>query len=430
MLNTIIDIAIALLVFGILVAIHEFGHFSVAKLSGIKVNKFAIGMGPRLIKFVKGETEYSLRLFPVGGFCAMEGEDDESSDPRAFRNKHVSKRIAVVVAGAIMNLILGFIVCIIMTCVMEKIPTLKISEFRQNAMSQETGLEVGDTILKLDNTRVFNDTDISYEFGNSKDQTFDVTVKRDGKKLTIPDVKFLQEYYYYYNEEGVLVSVDKNKVYGENKEEELKLIASNVENLNAEDAKESDGNVLSDKKTEDKEHYHYFYNTETENVEFGQVKDFMDDKYMELGFAQSAFDFWVEPADKNVVTVISYASGSFATLARLIWKSLIDLLTGQYGISDLSGPVGIVSAIGEVRSYGLDNLLKLIAMISINLGIFNLLPIPALDGGRLVFLLIEAVRRKPVPPEKEGMVHFVFLALLMVLMVVVTISDVKKLFVS
>lgn len=430
MLNTVIDIAIALLVFGILVAIHEFGHFSIAKLSGIKVNKFAIGMGPKLIKFQKGETEYSLRLFPVGGFCAMEGEDDDSSDPRAFRNKPVSKRIAVVVAGAIMNLVLGFIVCIIMSCVMEKIPTLTISEFRENAMSQETGLEAGDTILKLDNTRVFNDTDISYEFGNSKDQIFDVTVKRNGKKIVLPDVKFLQEYYYYYNENNVLVSINKNEVYGENKEEELKLIASNVKDLKPENAKESDGNVLADKKTEDRENYHYFYNTETEKVEFGKVKDFMDDKYMELGFAQSAFDFWVEPSDKNIVTVISYASGSFATLARLIWKSLIDLVTGQYGISDLSGPVGIVSAIGEVRSYGFDTLLKLIAMISINLGIFNLLPIPALDGGRLVFLLIEAVRRKPVPPEKEGLVHFVFLALLMVLMVVVTISDVKKLFVK
>ncbi len=429
-MNIVIDIAIALLVFGILVAIHEFGHFSIAKLSGIKVNKFAIGMGPRLIKFQKGETEYSLRLFPVGGFCAMEGEDDDSDDPRAFRNKPVLKRIAVVVAGAIMNLILGFIVCIIMTCVMEKIPSLTISEFRENAMSAQTGLEVGDKILKLDNTNIFNDTDLSYEFGNSKDQIFDVTVKRDGKKITIPDVKFLQEYYYYYNEDGILVSVDKNKVYGENKDEELKLIASNVNKESQDEAKESDGNVLADKNTENKENYHYFYNTETEKVEFGQVKDFMDEKYMELGFAQSAFDFWVEPAEKNIVSVMSYSAGSFATLARLIWKSLIDLATGQYGISDLSGPVGIVSAIGEVRSYGLDNLLKLVAMISINLGIFNLLPIPALDGGRLVFLIIEAVRRKPVSPEKEGLVHLVFLALLMVLMVVVTISDVKKLFVN
>lgn len=430
MLNSVIDIAIALLVFGILVAIHEFGHFSVAKLSGIKVNKFAIGMGPRLIKFTKGETEYSLRLFPIGGFCAMEGEDDDSSDPRAFRNKSVPKRIAVVVAGAVMNLILGFIVCIIMTCVMDRIPTLKISEFRENAMSYETGLRVGDKILKLDNTRVFNDTDLSYEFGNSKDQVFDVTVKRDGKKVKISNVKFLHEYYYFYTSDGELVSLEKNQVYGDNKEEELKLIASNLETKNSEEAKEIDGNILADKKTENKENYHYFFNTETEKTEFGQVKDFMDDKYMELGFAQSAFDFWVEPAkSKNIVSVVSYASGSFVTLARLIWKSLIDLLTGQYGISDLSGPVGIVSAIGEVRSYGFDTLLKLVAMISINLGIFNLLPIPALDGGRLVFLLIEAVRRKPVPPEKEGMVHLIFMGLLLLLMVVVTISDVKKLFV-
>ncbi len=366
------NIIIALIVFGILVAIHEFGHFAVAKLSGIRVNKFAIGMGPRIVKFTKGETEYSLRLFPVGGFCAMEGEDEHSDDPRAFHNKPVINRIGVVVAGAVMNLLLGFVVAIIMTCVTDKIPTNTIVKFEKNAMSEQTGLQIDDEIVKMDNMRIFTNQDIAYKLSNTADGVFDLVVKRDGKKVNLDDVKFYDSYYYY---------VEKNN--GEN---------------------EKDKYV----KFETKEEY-----TGTE----------------ELKLAESRYDFFVNvEKEKTIPVIIGYSFRNTLTLARLIWISLIDLVTGQYGLNDLSGPVGIVTAIGEVRAYGFESLLQLVAMITINLGIFNLLPLPALDGGRLVFLIIEAIRKKPIPPEKEGMVHFIGLALLMLLMIVVTINDVKKLF--
>ncbi len=369
----IINILIALLMFSFLVAFHEFGHFAVAKLCGIKVNKFAIGMGPSIFKFVKGETEYSLRLFPVGGFCAMEGEDDESEDSRAFRKKPVRHRMAVVVAGPVMNLILGFLIAVFTAgFISDVIKTNTVREFYPGAESSQTGLMVGDEILSMDGMHIFTTSDINYKFANSKDGVFDLVVKRDGKKVFLDNVKFYRKYYYY-----IEAATDEIPY----------------------------------------EHY----------VTFDTKEEYDGDE--ELKEAETNVDFKVRRVEsKNFFNVMSFGFRDTISTARLIWISFIDLVRGQYGLNDLSGPVGIVSAIGTVRAYGLDSLMSLIMMISVNLGIFNLLPLPALDGGRLVFLIIEGIRRKPVPPEKEGMVHFVGIACLMVLMVIITVGDISKIF--
>ncbi|MDO5148593.1 MAG: site-2 protease family protein [Oscillospiraceae bacterium] len=366
------NIIIALVMFGVLVAIHEFGHFAVAKLSGIKVNKFAIGMGPVLFKFNKGETEYSLRLFPVGGYCAMEGEDDASEDSRAFRNKPVKNRIGVVLAGPVMNLILGFILSLVTVGFFSDIiKTNTIREFYPNAMSEQTGLMTGDEIISMDGTRIFTTSDISYKFTNSKDGVFDLVVKRDGKKVKLNDVKFYRKYYYYI--EGP---------------------------------------------TDEIPYEHY--------VTFDTREEYTGDEKLEV--AETNVDFKVFKEEKKTfINMVSYAVRDSLSTARLIWMSFIDLIRGKYGLNDLSGPVGIVTAIGTVRTYGMESLMNLIVMITINLGIFNLLPLPALDGGRLVFLIIEGIRKKPVPPEKEGMVHLIGIACLMILMGVITVSDILKL---
>lgn len=367
------NIIIALIMFSILVAIHEFGHFALAKLSGIKVNKFAIGMGPVLFKFNKGETEYSLRLFPVGGFCAMEGEDDASEDKRAFRNQPVKNRIGVVLAGPVMNLILGLVLSVVTAgFVSDIIKTNTIREFYPGASSEQCGLQTGDEIISLNGTHIFTTSDISFKFANSQDGVFDVVVKRNGEKIKLDDVKFYREYYY----------------------------------------------IIEDADEENPEEHYVFFDTKEE---------YTGDK--ELQTAETNVDFKVKRVEKkNFINVLSYSFRDFLSTARLIWISFIDLVRGQYGINDLSGPVGIVSAIGTVREYGLESLMSFINMITINLGIFNLLPLPALDGGRLVFLIIEGIRKKPVPPEKEGMVHFIGIACLMLLMVIVTVSDVSKIF--
>ena len=330
-------ILIAIVIFGLIIAIHEFGHFAVAKLCGVKVNKFAIGMGPRLIKIQKGETEYSLRLFPIGGFCAMEGEDETSEDDRAFNNKPVWKRMLIV-----LNSMTG------------DIPSMKIASFHRveneqgeiveyTSSSYECGLREGDVIHSLNGLRIFSATDLSYKLSSTNEETFDVEVIRDGKKITIDDVKF-------------------------------------------EDTKNG-----------------------------GRI------------------DFYLTGLDRTPLNVLNYSVKDTISTARLIWISLLDLIKGRYGVNELSGPVGIVSTIGEAASVGdtiKENVLSLINLtifITINVGVCNMLPIPALDGGRFVFLLIEAIRRKPVKPEHEGYVHLAGMLLLFALMIFATYNDILRL---
>lgn len=343
------SIIIAILIFGIIIVIHELGHFIAAKSNGVKVNEFAIGMGPAIFKKQKGETLYALRLFPIGGYCAMEGEDSESEDGRAFCNKAVWRRIIIVVAGVCMNLILGLIILIVSTATSEAITTTTISKFEDNASSHETGLEVDDEIIKINGMRIFTSMDMSYQFTNDEDGIYDIVVKRNGEKVELKNVEFQME--------------------------------------------------------DDVIHY----------------------------------DFWVYPGKVTVGSTITQAFKQTVTDARLIYISLADMLRGKYSLKDMSGPVGIVDSIGEVIdsetdeetgkidwSSLADTIMSLSAFITINVGIFNLLPLPALDGGRLIFLIIEAIRRKPVPPEKEGMVHTIGLLALFALMIVITVSDITK----
>lgn len=344
------SILFAILIFEAIIIIHELGHFIAAKASGVKVNEFAIGMGPAIIKKKKGDTLYAWRVFPIGGYCAMEGEDNGSEDDGAFCNKSLPKRMLIVVAGVIMNLVLGYIILCISNARSDGIATTTISWFEDNAMSQSTGLQVGDEIIEVNGMRIFTTMDMSYQFGNDEDGKFDMVVKRDGKKVELKDVTF----------------------------------ATN-------------------------------------------------DNTMHI-------DFKVAPKAVTVGSMITQSFKQGCTDGRLIYISFADLIRGKYSIKDLSGPVGIVDTIDNVIdserdsqsgkidwSSLIDTMLSLGAFMTINIGIFNLLPLPALDGGRLLFLIIEAVRRKPVKPEHEGMVHAIGMAALLLLMVVVTVSDIIKL---
>lgn len=337
------QVIIAIIVFGVIIAIHEFGHFAVAKLCNIRVNEFAIGMGPALIKRRKGETLYAVRAIPIGGYVKMEGEDESSEDERAFNKKPVYQRILVVVAGAVMNLLLGFIIIFIATLMSKGISTTVIANFNENATSHESGLQVDDKILKINGRRIFVDADIVFELLNDEDGITQMVVERSGEKVHLNDVKF---------------DIEKNE----------------------------DG---------------------TQSINF---------------------DFMVYGQQKSFANIVKFTANKTVSTARIIWITLKDLIKGKYGINDLSGPIGVVDAIGQASSMGLVELLALASFITINVGIFNLLPIPALDGGRIVFLIIEGIRRKPIKPEYEGYVHFIGLALLLLLMLVVSISDIVKLF--
>lgn len=335
---------VAILFFGLLISIHELGHFTFAKLFKVRVNEFALGMGPALFKKKKGDTTYALRLLPIGGYVSMEGEDEESADENAFNRKKVWQKFIIVAAGAVMNLLLGVVIIATVLSMEELIGTNHILYFHENALSAQTGLQEGDDIIKIDGHRVFSDMDISFLMSRSDDGVFDMTVRRDGEKVELTGVTF---------------------------------------------------------ETEKEGEYTYI-----------------------------TYDFVILGEEPGFLNILTNSFKRTASVARLVWLSLFDLVTGRYGLTDLSGPVGTVNVIADAAAQatasrdGLITALTLMAFISVNIGVFNLLPLPALDGGRLFFLIIEGIRRKPVNPKYEGYVHAAGLALLLLLMLAVTFNDI------
>lgn len=339
-------VLLTILVFGVIICIHEFGHFAAAKLCGVRVNEFSLGMGPKLFSFHKGETMYSLRLLPIGGYVSMEGEDESSEDQRAFCNKPVWKRFIIVVAGAVMNLVLGFVVLVCVFAPQDYVASNQVVYFEDDAVSVNSGLQLGDEILKINGTTVFTDNDIVMALLNGGEADVDMVVRRDGEKVTLNDVHFMTQ------------------------------------------------------------------PSETEG-----------------GKDQLYIDFKVEAVDNSIWNTVSYSARRAASLGRMIWLSLGDLITGRVGFDQLSGPVGVGSVLGQAAGMGIEQLMILIAFLTINVGIFNLLPVPALDGGRLLFILIEAVRRKPINRKYEAYIHAVGLILLFALMILVTGKDIWNLIV-
>ncbi|MGE4282188.1 MAG: RIP metalloprotease RseP [Clostridia bacterium] len=327
----------AIIIFALLIFFHELGHFAVAKMVGIKVHEFAIGMGPQILKVKKGETMYSVRALPIGGYVMMEGEVENSADKRAFNNKPVWARMAVVSAGAIMNFALGFIIFLIMLSFEPSIPEPVIGKLTPDRPAQQVGLEPGDRIIRLNDYKVHIQEDVRYFLDKNKDNPIDVTVIRQNQRMT------------------------------------FKLVPE------------------------------------------------LDPKYQSYMMGYEALT-----VPKNIINVITQAYYRTGFMAKIIFSSLGDLVTGKAGVDQVSGPIGIVQGIGTAAKQGLSNLAFLAALISINLGVFNLLPIPALDGSKIMFLLFEAIRRKPMNPEKEGMVHFVGFAMLILLLIFVTFNDVVR----
>lgn len=336
---------VSLLVFGTVIFIHELGHFLMAKYSGITVREFALGMGPVVFRWQRGETQYALRAFPVGGFVSMVGEDEEEEDAAqdgSFQKAPVGNRILVIVAGAVMNLILGFVLVVIIICMGNAITSRTVAEFFPDATTQASGLQAGDKIVAVNGRRCFIANDIFYELERTQNGEADLTVVREGKTVELPNVLF---------------------------------------------------------------------STETED-----------------GATRFIIDFKVYGVQKTFSTVLEAAGRTTLSYGRMILMSLVDLVTGRIALNNLSGPVGIVSAIGQASSAGLETILNLAALITINLGIFNLLPLPALDGGKLALLIIEAVRRKPLPQKYEIAINAAGFVLLIGLMLFATFNDITRLF--
>lgn len=339
--SSVYPVLIAILFFEFIIMIHEGGHFVAAKLMKIKVNEFAIGMGPKLFSFTKGDTKYSLRILPVGGYCAMEGEDEDSEDSGSFSQKSVPARMFVVVAGAVMNLILGFVIIFCLVCSQNLVGTTTVAEFADSAVSSQSGLQANDTIKSIDGMRVYTATDIQTGLSRSPDDTVQMTVERDGETITV-DVTFATEEY-----EGK--------------------------------------------------------------------------QYINM-------DFYLFGKEKTPVSVIKNTAQVFLSFTRMVFLSLHDLLFGRYGISDISGPIGAVSVVSDAVKISWFSLFRIMALLTINIGLFNLFPIPALDGWRFFLLIGEGVFRRKLPAKWEYAINATGLIALLALMAVVTFSDISKFF--
>lgn len=358
----VLKIVAALLMFGVIIFVHELGHFLVAKACGVRVNEFALGMGPKILSFGKKETTYSLRLLPLGGFCAMEGEDEDSVDPRAFSKKKVWQRILVVIAGVLMNFLLGFLVLLVAIGGFSSpnsegivlYPTTTVAHIYEGASSSETGLRAGDEIVSINSRPILTTNDVVINMQSDGDGVMPMMVRReiDGKEqlVSLPNVTF-------------------------------KL-------------------------------------------------DTLED-----GTRYIRYDFAFLGVEPTVWGTITHAAKTECSLVTTVWYSLVDMISGKYGLNQIAGPIGTVDLIGdmvgqaasEATRESIYSLLFMFALICVNVGVMNLLPLPALDGGRLVFLLIELIFRRPVPQKFEGMVHFIGFALLILLMIVIAFNDVFRL---
>lgn len=348
-------ILLAILMFGLLIAVHELGHFATAKWLGVQVNEFAVGMGPAIFKKQKGETLYSLRVFPIGGYCAMEGEDEDSDNPRAFERAAGWKKIIILSAGAFMNFVTGVILCLMLMIPIQQFATPTIDSLADGFPLQgESGLMAGDRIVSVDGERINNYDDLSLFFSRSNGKTMDLVIERDGTDIVL----------------------DKFPLYPRE------------------------------------------YTVDGEQV-------------MRYGI-----NFSVEEATlSNKLANGWHTATGFVRVVRL---SLGDLVSGAAGVDDLTGPIGIVDTISQVGNeapstqVALYQILYFAALISVNLAVMNLLPLPALDGGRIFFLLLNGVSmslfRKKIPTRYEGYVHMTGIILLMALMIFVTFGDILKIF--
>lgn len=445
-LTTIALILIGVLLFELIIFIHEFGHFITAKKSGIKVNEFSLGMGPKIFSFGKGETKYSLRIFPIGGFCAMEGEDEESPEPRAFNNAKVWKRMIVVIAGAVMNIILGFVLMFVVVVQQDSYSSTEVQSFPATSFSSCTGLQSGDVIKEINGYGISTSMDFNYPISTAELKTVDGSTleiyKEDcGNNLYNMAVSLVQDKNNKLSDEQVskvneLLSKSTNEIVKAKSKEDAYSVYENyykeinnacgIKNYKVEKIVEKEtrkrytADILVERNGEEKL---------LKNVQFFTytTKDNSD--------PQVSIDFYVKPIDKTIGSVISQTFKQTISTCKMIYASLVGLLTGKFGLKDMSGPIGIASAVTTVASESLstgfmsavNSIIYVMMIITVNLGLFNMLPFPALDGGRFVFLIIEAIRGKSVPRKVEAIVNGIGMGLLILLMILITANDIFKL---
>lgn len=356
---SIINILLTLLIFSILVLVHEAGHFAVAKMCGICVEEFSVGMGPLIFSKTVGETMYSVRAIPMGGFCRMLGEDEDNGDSRAFNNKSVPARMAVIFTGPLMNFVFAFVAVFIVCITSASIAKPVVTEVIENSNAAKQGLETGDKIVKINNSSIFTYEDLYLALDGTNGENLSVVVKRNGEKVNL-DITPMRD------------SENTRWIIG--------------------------------------------FRPLIETGYFAKTED---------GYSRATI---LDTVHESFFTMLFYVKSVIVGFVRLF--------TLKLSADEVTGPIGIVQVVGQTVSSEMKNsfgavirsLLTLSALLSANLGAINLFPIPAMDGGRLVFLIAEGLRGKPFDRDKEGLVHFIGFILLIVFMLLVASNDVFRLF--
>lgn len=375
---------VTIVMFLVMVSLHEFGHYIVARLLKFKILEYSIGFGPAIFKSEKTEIQYSVRCIPLGGYCKFEGEDEKSTDPAAFNNQPVWKRILVLLAGGVFNIILGFVLFLAIIPATSPMLTNKIDTVVENSYIEQAGIQPGDKIIEINGHKIsfYNDIKL-YTSDFEKETTAHIKIKRGKEKLSF-DIKPTEQ----------MVT--------------QKYLDDGIEYTDSINGKEQT------------QFFEYSDNVAKDESKIGKTSQ--TTRYI-IGFTP-------QKEDVTFFNVWGEAWNNTRFVVKLVYQSLWQMLTGTVGVDQMSGPVGIVSEVNSAvksGSYAWLYVLNLIALLTINLGVFNLLPIPALDGGRLFFMIIELIRRKPIPPEKEGMVHAVGMLLLLALVVYVSFNDIMRL---
>ena len=341
-------ILFAILFFSLIIFVHELGHFLTARFFKVTVHEFAIGMGPKILSWGKKETKYSIRAIPVGGYCKMEGEDEDSDNEGSFSRKPWYARLIILASGAGMNIILGFVVCIVYVSVLSSYTGSVVTTSVESVIAEAEAanyIRPGDKIVEINGSDVNINRDIDFAIMRAGKKPLDIVVERNGEEKSFTVNPYV-------------------------------------------------------------------------------VKD-------EKGNEQAYIGVSLMTEKPGVINVLHESLFQTIWMGKTVFVSLGMIISGEAGMNEVSGPVGVVSTMSSVAQYGgiiaLINLLMMGSLISINIGIMNLLPLPALDGGRILFVLIEAIRRKPIPPEKEGIVHTIGIILLFGLMIFATWNDIMRL---
>ena len=423
-------IIVAILIFSLIIIFHELGHFLLAKANHITVTEFAVGMGPILSKTTRGETTYALKLLPFGGSCSMLGEDDEDTGERSFNSKSVWARMSVIAAGPLFNLLLAFLLSIIVISYAGSGPA-RVIEVAEGSPEAAAGLEAGDVITSYNGRHISLGKELNTTVsvhGIPTDQ-IRLTVKRDGETKEIVYAPTVTESYrlgfsYDDDEDGALiVSVEKGLPM-EEAGVQAGDVVTGIDGTSIGSSQDLMDYLADHPLTGESVTLTYRHNgSERQAVMVPEISS-----YASLNFSYSLRE------DQSSLGILKYSVLEVKYWVEMVIDSLGMLFTGEYHLSDLSGPVGVVDAIGKsidsASPYGIVmeimTALNMAILLSANLGVMNLIPFPALDGGRLVFLVVEAARRKPLKRDVEGMIHFGGLILLMVLMVYVLINDVGR----